>query len=404
MKIPRRILTSRARWVVGALAALALVGWITLALSEPAPLANADDQSAMQCSAGECGMLSFGDSVAAGYGLGNSEGNNDNPSAYPAIMAGQLNTAYENLAVEGACAAGKTEESYCTKVSVSDQIANAISGNFYPTRITLTVGANDINFAGCLQAIISTPHLILNTPMDPCSQANLTAHLAKFSQALKTDLQTLANAYHNVGIQVMDYYNPFPPAPYDACSAIDLLTLKYDAAYDTATFHLPEQLANAAAFAKYRYDHAAFEKDAHEVETRLYADADTIVNRLNGAINTAKAGVSGVTTVTTADDFAFYNICAPTQAAFAPYANWSETETTFFNGTKTLASGHLGADNGPVCTDPVADPAPTFIDELIPNPYGPAVHFSFSAYVNCFPHPTTQGQAEIASDFIQQAP
>ena len=354
----------------------------------------------MQCSAGECGLLSFGDSIAAGYGLGNSEGSgNDNEYAYPAIMAGQLNSAYENLAVEGACASN--EEPYCTKVNVSKQIANATSGNFYPSRITLTVGADDINFAGCLKAIVTTPDLNRTNATDPCSPANLKAALAAFSKALQTDLQTLANTYKNVGIQVMNYYNPFPPAPpATACSAIDIFTLQYDAASYMATFHVPQDVADATAFLKYRYNHAAFERDASEVETRLYIDAEDIILQLNNTIDATAVGVSGVTTVAT-DDLGFQNICSPApQSVFAPYVNWSETETTFINDTTTLASGHLGADNGPVCVDAFADPNPTFVDLLFPNPFGPAVHFSLSGYLNCFPHPTAQGQAEIATRFL----
>jgi hypothetical protein len=95
-------------------------------------------------------VLGLGDSVAAGYGIGDSQGEGDNPSAYPVVLATMLGGTANDLAFEGACAAYSTDPaSNCNKVnkktSVADQItaaedASAKPGGFTPSVVTLTVG------------------------------------------------------------------------------------------------------------------------------------------------------------------------------------------------------------------------------------------------------------------------
>lgn len=103
-------------------------------------------------------VLGLGDSVTAGYGLGPSEGSGDNPSAYPLQLAQDLGVSGQDDAVEGACAADvkvfKLEKDGCDTVkSLQEQIED-VPDNEDPSIITLSVGADDIDFSDCIPDIL----------------------------------------------------------------------------------------------------------------------------------------------------------------------------------------------------------------------------------------------------------
>ena len=98
-----------------------------------------------------------------------------------------------------------------------------VPASFTPSLITLTVGADDINFGGCFQSIIEAGDESMQSGADPCNPATLSRHLTDFKRKLANDLKTLQGKYPGVPIQVMDYYNPFrrhpPLSSRPACSA-----------------------------------------------------------------------------------------------------------------------------------------------------------------------------------------
>jgi hypothetical protein len=112
------------------------------------------------------GLYAFGDSVAAGYGLAPLPGTN--AQAYPALLAQKLNLPYQNFANVGACASradgtfprsnlypsGEPRSGCSSFRSVSEQIASAPKTP-QPRLITLTVGANDIQFDSCFEAALT---------------------------------------------------------------------------------------------------------------------------------------------------------------------------------------------------------------------------------------------------------
>ena len=156
-------------------------------------------------------VLGLGDSIAAGYGLGPSSGFGDNPGAYPAVLAKTLGVPVQNFAVEGSCAS-KAEDDCGDRTDVAGQLALVPQG-FTPTVITLTVGADDINFSGCFKFILQKNDLGMTNPDDPCSKEKLNNHLSAFESNLAADLDAISAKYPGASILMMDYYNPFPPAP-----------------------------------------------------------------------------------------------------------------------------------------------------------------------------------------------
>ena len=333
-------------------------------------------------------VLAFGDSVAAGYGLGPSEGFPDNPGAYSAILAQKLGDDSQNYAVEGVCAGIGNA---CPAHSVDWQIQQ-VPASFTPSLITLTVGANDINFGGCIESIIVNGDESLRSGTDPCNPVTLSRHLADFQVKLAKDLTTLRNKYPGVPIQVMDYYNPFPQAPaakQSACLFSDLATLFYE--------HAQEGWLNTAK--KFILHHGQFNNDARTVQGLLYKDAQNILNQLNTAINTTSSGSAKIVTT---NDFAGHDICASgSEWVFSPTF---AVDVSLKIG-KLGGSTHLSIGGDETCPDPVSPIDKNIkISEQFENKF---LHISgglsIAGGLNCLPHPTTAGQTAIASDFLSQA-
>jgi lysophospholipase L1-like esterase len=324
-------------------------------------------------------VLGLGDSVAAGYGLGPSEGYPDNTSAYPAVL-GQLlgNVPAQNYSVEGACAS--SSEARCPSKSVDWQISQ-VPSSFSPGLITLTVGANDINFGGCLEAILKNSDLFIQSPSDPCNPTNLAASLSAFQQSLATDLQTLSNKYPQASVLVMDYYNPFPPPPSQSgspCALSKAETLLYTHSQGNSWLKI---------VTAYSLDHTAFLDEARSIQAQLYNDAQTIISQLNTTINTAAAGMATVVDI----NFTGHDICAHgAEWAFSPTL---KVDISFLGQTARFS---LGGDD--LCPDPVAS------NDWNRKATGDFTGGSLTIKVgvNCMPHPTSPGQAAIANDFYYQ--
>jgi lysophospholipase L1-like esterase len=333
-------------------------------------------------------VLAFGDSIAAGYGLGPSEGFPDNPDAYSAILAQKLGYESQNYAVEGVCAGPGNK---CSPESVDWQIRQ-VPTSFTPSLITLTVGADDINFSGCFKSIIETGDESLQSQTDPCNRATLSEHLADFKRNLAKDLETLQSRYPGVPIQVMDYYNPLPPAPsakQSACLFSDVAALTYDQArigwlntVDTFILH-----------------HDKFNGDARTVQGLLYRDAQAILNQLNTAINTT---ANGHATVVNTTDFAGHDICAHgSEWVFSP----TFAVDMSLKVGPVSKSAHLEIGGDEVCPDPASPADKNFtISNQFKNAFAHiSGRLSITGGINCLPHPTVAGQTAIADDFLNQS-
>ena len=330
--------------------------------------------------------LGFGDSVSAGYGLGPAEGSGDNPSAYPAVL-GQLlgNIPVLNESVEGVCAS--STEPVCSNQphSVDWQIIQ-VPGSSTPSQITVTVGANDIDFADCLKAVLTKADFSMTSSGDPCNPTSLTQDLTAFKQSLTTDLQTLSSKYPGVPIQVMDYYNPFPqpPTPTGSPCLLDKIeAIPYE--------HTDLHESWATIFRNYILHRSKYVKDARTVQMMMYNGAQTVLGKLNAAVNAAAGGIAKVVDTS---DFTGHGICGSgSQWVFYPTvaARFSVT-IPLLHKTVNLSFG------GQICPDPV--PANEWnAKETVNTQY---VKGTLATGVNCFPHPTTEGQQAIANDFYQQ--
>lgn len=333
-------------------------------------------------------VLAFGDSVAAGYGLGPSQGNNDNPAAYSAVLAGKLGYGSLNEAVEGECAAA---EKGCPVPSQAvDWQIQQVPASYKPSLITLTVGANDIDFAGCLKSIIEGGDLSLKSRSDPCSPGNLRGSLGAFEPNLRSDLTTLKNKYPGVPIMVMDYYNPFPPAPTGiqlACPLSNLATLTYEHA----------QLGWLGAVYMALDEPLLYALEARTVQGRIYQDASSVLGKLNASINTA---ASGLATVVNTNDFAGRDICSSSSWIFSP----TFTIDMSLSIASVTKSAHLSIGGDEVCPDPVS---PLEWNIKVSKQFNNRFlrlsgSLNISLGTNCLPHPTATGQTAIAEDFLNQ--
>jgi lysophospholipase L1-like esterase len=320
-------------------------------------------------------VLGLGDSVAAGYGLGLATGYPDNTSAYPNLLGQTLGVSSQDYAVAGACAS--SSESCGTAKPVDSQIGQ-VSNTFTPGVITVTVGANDINFSGCFAAIVKNSDLFLQSPSDPCNPTTLQTHLTALQQALTTDLQTLSGKYPTATILVMNYYNPLPQPPSSTgspCVLDQVQTWLYEHSLGSSWTGIADE---------YVLDHSAFINEARYVQTQDYKDAQNIIGQLNGTIDTAAAGLA---TVIDTSDFTGHDMCAKTgQWIFAPNASF---KLSFKGLTYHKALG------GEVCPDPVGE-NPLVSKSLLGGT------LKINVNLNCTPHPTPEGQAAIANDFYQQ--
>jgi hypothetical protein len=335
--------------------------------------------------------LAFGDSVSAGYGLGPAEGHGDNPSAYPAVL-GQLlgNVPVLNESVDGVCASSTEPECTSQPHSVDWQIRQ-VPGYFKPSVITMTVGADDIDFKDCLLSIFGPPFdFKLQSTADPCSPNGLPyslgTNLSEFQQSLTTDLQTLSSNYPGVSIYVMDYYNPFPPPP-SATASPCVLGKVYGVPYEK--YDLGESWYTIGK--NFVLHHAKFVNDARAAQAQLYNDAQSILGQLNATINAAAAGIANVVNT---NDFTGHSICGPgAQWVFYP------TAAAKFSVTIPIANKTFKfAFGGEICPDPV--PANEWnAHQTVNTKY---LQGTLAVGENCVPHPTTVGQQSIANDFLQQ--
>ena len=334
-------------------------------------------------------VLGIGDSVAAGYGLGPSQGFPDNQAAYSMVLGRNLGgIPVQNYAIEGACAS--TADGCNSSV---DQEIRQVPSSFRPSLITLTVGADDIDFADCMKSIIADSDLSMRASSDPCNHTKLAANLAAFQKSLSTDLQTLSSIYPGVPVDVMDYYNPFPQPPSahgTACVLNKAVGLLYE----------HSQIKSWPKVVELYIRHPTkFENDARYVQKQIYNDAQSVLSQLNSTINAAAA--AGVATVIKTNDFTGHDMCQKGNS------KWVFEPT--FAVSMSLRAGSLHktagfSSGGQVCPDPV--PSAEWNKKVSKSFDVKRLHisgrFDLALGLNCTPHPNTNGQVAIANDFQHQ--
>lgn len=291
--------------------------------------------------------VALGDSVSAGYGLGTD----DNASAYPALLgtgsgwAAQHGYVTDNLSISGA--------------KSSDVLTKEIPKMPTGTKlVTLTVGADDIDFGGCAKAFfIGGPN--------PCFGSTFRTNLTTLATNLRKIYATLAGAQ----IYQTDYYNPLPPGPTGRQTACGIFNAYAD-----------YQLYQNGGLSTVVFGRGASAAIAKEEQSSAYSFANFIVSQLDSTIASAAKGFSNVHIVPVS--FQGHDLCAGAQAwAFGP-------------------SAHLHTNIG-VNFDldmPYACPNPPATDPKIPPQSGTkfGVTWSFVAANNCLPHPTFAGQQALA--------
>ena len=295
-----------------------------------------------------------------------------------------------NYSIQGACTSTSVPD--CTS-SVADEIGQ-VPSDFNPSIITVTVGADDINFAGCIKSMFLDGDLALTASTDPCNNTRLTASLAALKVNLTADLQTLITNYPHAAIYVMDYYNPFPP-PVNPGQSTCALSKGIAVLYEYAK--LKSWWKVAKLYVEHRHKFAA---DAEFVQSQLFNDAGSILDQLNSTINSTTGDLA---TVFNTNDFAGHDICASSDRwVFSPRL---ALNMSFKAGPMQVPVPPLSFGD-PRCPDPVApdDWNRTIDANFDTTSFGVEIsgNIDLSLGVNCLPHPNTAGQYAIASDFMQQ--
>ena len=356
------------------------------------------------------GLLAFGDSIAAGYGLGEADGlKDDNRDAYPALVAGKLGLGYHNFASAGACAsASDAIDPYSLQnpscgllgqIPVDQQIANAPASPV-PKLITLTVGGNDINFQQCFEAVVFGT---FNDPkQDPCEpNANLPNNISAFAQSLSSDLSALngpGGKYPGVPVVITGYFNPLPSGTQPLC---DL-----DAAIGTWLYlkQLPGQSTGdqikSILGIFLRQDE--FTAGLNQVQAAIFGRANYILGHLGAAIQAVAASSPNVTYASL--NFSGHDMCQGSQSwVFGP--DVSVTLKAKIGQSYSL-SYHYAPFVCPALGTPFATLEQGFgpLSVTLSLPGNNSVSASLSGGTNCLPHPTVTGQQQIANQVFTKVP
>lgn len=150
--------------------------------------------------------IALGDSVAAGLGLGAVVGEPScgrTDSAYPSLLAQEKNYELVNLACSGATTAeGVNGEQKTKNATVPSQLSQ-LNQFRKPTLITVTIGANDIDWTG---PIVDCFIAVCGTEKDT---ARVTTKLTDLDKNLNTLLTSIATAYDSTPPKVIftSYYS-----------------------------------------------------------------------------------------------------------------------------------------------------------------------------------------------------
>jgi lysophospholipase L1-like esterase len=356
--------------------------------------------------------VALGDSIAAGYGNGPSGpsaggSSNNNIFAYPALLADRLGSVDRNFAVEGATAA-RTSAS-----GVLAQICESVGGSVDLTRtgctapapapitprfITITVGADDINFPQCMIGALESGI----QPNNPCAGNNFTKALKGLQANLSLDLQVLQQYYPGTPIIVTGYYNPFGTSG-------EALLLAPNCPLVTAAVVVPMTLAHEwARLFKYLLElHVRATSgvggvpgDNYATDAELSAFARQVLLRLNNTLATVAASQANVTFAPLA---LTEGLCSSSEQIFEPQVRVSYTVKVPFQPDKT-ENFEFGQQTTCIDQDPFEQKFTKSGSGTVSLIAGAVLQYSYSVSSNCVPHPTISGQVSIAKQVLSFLP
>jgi lysophospholipase L1-like esterase len=361
-----------------AVAVVAIAGLTVVATRSPAAAARTDQ------------LLAFGDSIAAGHGLGAD----DNPDAYPALIGARTGYDVHNYAVSGACVVGRFEAApfavdggtptECpTSGNVVDQLERAEADHVSPSVITLTVGANDVRFTECFESATgfgSAANQCAGSPEFARRQAALEHNLA----GLLTDLE---HTFPSAQVVLTQYYNPLP-SPVSSGHACRVF-------YYGAAAH---DLVGTAQ----KYLTGQFDAAAKDYQGSIYDEASRFVGALNHSIDVTATNHHAQSV---ALDFTGHDLCG----AYENYTPWVFAPTA--SATLTVGARLLTRTAEYTYTFSLTTKDACTCDPSHPGGSIPTKGWSPSSRIggieaslrdihwdsNGTPHPNATGQAVIAS-------
>lgn len=162
--------------------------------------------------------IAMGDSVAAGLGTGNyidASACDRSSKSYPVILAHDLGMKLIDLACSGAkLSSGVLGSQTVNDLALPSQLSVLESQSTRPKIITITIGANDINWthylSECYKAVCDSPQ---NTASINQSENILSSQLTTLFSDLKQFYKnTLPTVY------LTSYYQTLPLSPINSCS------------------------------------------------------------------------------------------------------------------------------------------------------------------------------------------
>jgi hypothetical protein len=346
-------------------------------------------------------MLAFGDSIAAGYGLGPSGPKTggsatNNPYTYSAILAKQFSLADHNYAIEGTTATGVLKQ-ICESLGTTSR-GTACTHPVVPARapqfITLTVGADDVTFVGCMTSALE------GTDSNPCTPMKLQRKLSSYGKHLQRDLVLLHEYYRASPVFVTGYYDPLGSNPQThfllppTCPLVE--------AGVVAPMVLHKEWRSLQAYVESLYlkgnNSANIDYDAF-----ISAFARMVVTSLNSTISSVASHDSWVTYVPLS--IGTRGLCSPTPLIFEPEAKaYIALVSHVFIFTTILATLTLTFGYQHTCPGP-KDPTESKYT-INKSGYvtlftkfhlaGLQVTYHVTVNVNCVPHPTMAGQTSLA--------
>ena len=308
-------------------------------------------------------LLALGDSVAAGYGLGPSGPSTGgsaslNKFAYPALLAGALSLGVENYAIEGSSSG--IDNNLGVQAQICQSVGSTATGTGCtgvvtqvsppPRYITITVGADDIDFAGCMSALLeqglNTTNPCSSTPQSNQTVSNLQKSLTALKSNLQIDFALLHQYYPNVPIILTGYYNPLGDQAFMPTSCLLV---------EAATVGPWIMSHNWRALFSYILE--LYVRQTNNIpgspvanlytSTIMSAFAKQILNQLNSTLQGAATGEANVTF--TPLDFGTNGICSTNPLVFGPLVNVSWTLTTPFfpDQSANISFGQQNICSGP---------------------------------------------------------
>jgi hypothetical protein len=328
-------------------------------------------------------VAGFGDSIAAGYGLssaaewnvnflnsrfpGGDTGCDLTPPAYPCVLAdsanGTLNGSH-NYSIQGA----SSDKVLGTELPLAEK--NSAAERAPVRTVTLTVGADDIDFSGCLsdEFQFKTDHCLAGSINGGLRVSTSTAqHLRHLASNLQQIFKQIHTDFPNASLVVTGYYQPFPPPASAGSDACGLFAVPALAALQTYLHNLPQ-----------------FEL---EFQTRFYIVATFLQQQLNRVIQNAANVASNaglpISYVDIGPEFDGHDLCKGGQA-------WVEAPRLIADIAAVInVDSTFGT---PKCEYPAPAVVGSEVNKTI---FHGSLGFAIF-YSNCIPHPIARGQQAIA--------